>query len=339
MRLSDLDNRNANPEIVLLQTSSVRLQLFLKDKLKRKYNCNNDSLIVVENKTDLKKVRDVTGVSPPFASKWFVEINLDKFNDKNMIKIINDSTTCLFFCTCSKYSTFKKFKDSVKESNNLYDFYINYLRRADLIYLYDAFVKEDYRLSTQLFNFVAQGYSGDIEAIFELLVRLSQGEKIESRKEITEVCGLGSLTIESYIFSLIKPLSGSARGLKTVMRDRIKVGLELAEAMGYSSMYNFMKKCIKCFVQIKILYISGVIYKSIRKLPDSYDEKSLARYQKYLWKIKEIPLSRLLRLLQALGNKTWKSELDLLNFLYTYYNNELIFETMKGVSNGDNSKS
>lgn len=328
MRLADLDAKRANPDVVLLQTPSTRLQIFLQDKLKRKYRCNNDSLIRIETKKDIKRVRDVLGITPPFAEKWFVEVDLDVIRDKDLAKVIIESTTCIFFCTCSKYGIFKKFKDSIKENCNVYDYYINYLRRPDLIYLYDAFVKEEDRLPKQLFDFVVQGYSGDIEAIFELLVHLSQGEKISSRKDITEICGLGSLTVESYIFSLIKPLSGSAKGLKKVMKDRINVGLELADSMNYTSMYNFMTKCLRCFIEIKILCISGVVYKTIRNLPDSYDEKSLARYQKYLWRLKEIPLSRLLRLRQAMGTKVWRSEFDLLTFIYTYYNNELQLEVL-----------
>lgn len=329
MRLADLDNKNSNPDVILLQTPSTRLQIFLQDKLKRKYDCNNDSLIRVETKKDIKRVRDVLGITPPFAVKWFVEINLDAFYDKELIKVIKESSTCLFFCTCSKYSTFKKFKDSIKDDCSVFDYYINYLRRPDLIYLYDAFVKEEDRLSTQLFNFVVQGYSGDIEAIFDLLIHLSQGEKIKNRKDITDLCGLGSLTIESYVFSLIKPLSGSDKGLKKVMKDRINVGVELADSMGYTKMYNFMAKCLRCFIEIKVLCVSGVVYKSIRNLPDCYDEKSLARYQKYLWRLKEIPLSRLIRLRQAMGSKPWRSDFDLLTFVYTYYNNELQLETLQ----------
>ena len=143
MRLADLDNKNSNPDVILLQTPSTRLQIFLQDKLKRKYDCNNDSLIRVETKKDIKRVRDVLGITPPFAVKWFVEINLDAFYDKELIKVIKESSTCLFFCTCSKYSTFKKFKDSIKDDCSVFDYYINYLRRPDLIKLYDDFVPEE----------------------------------------------------------------------------------------------------------------------------------------------------------------------------------------------------
>ena len=72
------------------------------------------------------------------------------------------------------------------------------------------------------------------------------------------------------------------------------------------------------FIQIKELLISGVVYKQIYKLPDGYDEKRLSKYQRYVWKLKEIPLSRILRLYRSLGTKIWRSDIEFLNFVYRY---------------------
>ena len=180
MRLSDLDNSALSPTVVLLQTPSSRLQLFLEDKIKRMKHITQDSSITVETKKDLKKVREVLGVSPPFSDMWYVTVNLDDLNCKELHKEVLDSTTCIFFCTCSKYSTFKSFKDAISKKEGVFDYYITYLKRVDLVYLYDGFVRSDNKLSKVLFDYVAQGYSGDIESIMELLVRLSKGEVFET---------------------------------------------------------------------------------------------------------------------------------------------------------------
>lgn len=319
MRLSDLDSRNIHPDIILLQTPSSMLTMFLQDKVKLKYHCKSDAIIDVQTKSDYKKIKEVLGTNPPFADRWYVSVNLDKTNDKDLINLIKQSSTCIFFCTCSKYKTFKSFKGIFKENTGLCDFYINYLRRPDFLYLYDAFTLSDNKLSKQLFDYVVQSYSGDIEAVFKLLVHLNQGEKFESRKAISDLCGIGGLSIESYIFSLLKPLSGSDRGLMTVIKNRAKAGVDLADALGYTTMYNFTAKSLLSFCELKMLIMSGVVYKSVRKLPDSFDEKALVRYQKYIWRLKEIPMSELLRLRQCMGEKPWRSSVDFLNFIYRYY--------------------
>lgn len=319
MRLSDLDSKNLDISVLLLQTSSTRLTMFIQDKIKRRFHCKSEAILDISTKGDIKKIKDVTGIKPPFSDKWYIQINLDKLYDKSLIQNIKSSSTCVFFCTCSKYGTFKKFKEDLKDKDGLVDLYINYLRRPDFIYLYDAFTLSDNKLTKQLFDYVVKSYSSDIEAIFELLLHLNQGEKFESRKDIAEVCGIGGLSVDSYIFDLLKPISGSDKGLLTVIKNRIRAGVDLGETLNFGTMYNFIAKSLFNFCEIKMLIISGVVYKSIYKLPDSFDEKTLSRYQKYIWRLKEIPLSEILRLRQCMGKIRWRNELDFLNFIYRYY--------------------
>ena len=309
----------ADINVVLLQTPSIKLQMFLQDKIKNKYNCKSESIIWVTNKSDLRKVKEIMNVSPPFGDKWYIEINLDAISDKTVWETIKGSSSCVFFLTCSKYVKFKDAKSNLEKVQGVYDFYINYLRRADFIYLYDAFVPSDNKLNKTLFDYVVSGYSGDIDTLFDLLLALNEGTKFESKRDIVKLCGIGGLSVDSYIFSFFKPLSGKEQGLKLVIKNRINEGVSLAENIGYKSMYNFMAKSLFALCELKMLTISGVIYKSVRNLPETYDEKLLARHQKYLWRLKEIPLSSLLELRQCMGNKPWNSNLDLLNFIYRYY--------------------
>ena len=320
MRLQDLDSKNANPTVVLLQTPSTQLSIFLYDKLKLRFHCNSDSIVSVESKSDVKKIRDVSTTSPPFGDKWLIQVNLDKVNDKELIKVIHDSLTCIFFCTCSKYKTFKQFKDSVKDVNGVYDYYVTYIRRLDLLYLYDALVPEDNKLSKQLFDYVAQSYSSDIDAIFDLLLALNKGDSFESRKDIAELCGLGNNSVESFLLSLMKPMSETEKGTHTVIKNRAKMGADLGATIGWSSFYNFFNSSLDSFIQLKVLVVSGVVYKQVRDLPDSYDEQKLSKYNKYLWRLKEVPLSRFLRMKQVLleGGR-WNKPADFLRFLYCYY--------------------
>lgn len=319
MHLSSIEDRGASPYIVLLQTSSTMLYFFLKDKIKSMFNCKGESIIYFEKKSDIKGVRAVIGLNPVFSEKWFVEIDMNKFDSKDVRKIIKNSNTCVFFLTCSKYSIYKSLKEEFKDSSDVYDFYVNYLSRTDMTYLYDSIVPSDKRLSKQLFDYVVQSYGNDIDAVFELFTRLANGDEFNSRKDISDVCGIGGNSVESFIFSLLKELSGSDKGLKKVISNRVKAGKDLSTALGVSSMYNFMSRSIRLLSELKMLMISGVVYKTIRNLPDTYDEKALCRYQKYIWRLKQIPLSDLLRLRQAMGSKIWQSDMDFIRFIYNYY--------------------
>lgn len=318
MILRDLSDKNISCNVVIFQTSSEKLRMFVQDMLKRRYKCNSDTILSCSGKSDYKRIKDIINIVPPFADKWFIDVDLDSCKDSEFVDLVINSTTCLFFCNVKKYYLYKKFKDSLRKKNGVFDFYITYLRKNDFIFLYDAFVAQDKRLSKVLFDYVLQSYSSDIEAVFDLFIELSKGKKIESRKDIADICGIGGNSVESFLISMLKAPPTTAKGLKTVLRNRLRAGLELSEVYSYASFYFRLKNVLVSFIQLKMLMISGVVYKQIYKLPDGYDERSLYKYQRYIWRLKEIPLSRILRLYNALGKSTWKSDLDFLNFVYGY---------------------
>lgn len=324
MLLKDLDSYNINPDVLLMVTSSNRLDEFLRDKMKKHYHVGTESIFEIETKADLKPVKDVLGVAPPFADRWFISINLDKFDYRSqgeLVDIISAATTCFFFITGTLYANYKKLNESLQKISqlSLYDYYLKRLRKQDFLYLYDAFVREDDRLTPALFKFAYNNYNSNIDAFFNLLLRLNEGVKITTQKDIVDICGIGGLSTESYILSMMKPLSGSDKGLRTVIRNKLKAGKELGDVYGYEKFYRFANKNLENFCTIKMLTISGVVYRKLKDLPEGYDETKLAHYNKYLPELSKVPLSELLRLKQALGTKVWKSDMDLLEFLYDYY--------------------
>lgn len=324
MHLNELDKKGVEPFIILLQTSSPKLELFIKDKVKRKYNCKGESIIYIENKADIKNLKSIIGVTPAFSERWYVEIDMSKMDSKDLRNIIKESHTCVFVLTCSRYVMYKELKTEFKSLDGVFDFYIMYLGRADMTYLYDGFVTQENKLTKQLYDYVVQSYSSDIESVFELFYRLAAGEEFNSRKDISDVCGLGGNSVESFIFSLLSPLSGSDKGLKKVLSNRIKAGVDLSSTLGVSSMYNFLARSLRLMCELKMLMISGVVYKTVRNLPKSFDEKALMRYQKYIWKLKTIPLSELLKIRSAMGSRVWCQDTEILSFIYRYYSNKAL---------------
>ena len=317
MNLANLDVRGYNPKIVLVQSSSSRYRIFLEDKMKLKNHVDSNSTLDIEVRKDYKKIRDVLGIEPPFSNRWYVKIDLDKFHDKELYKVIDEANTCFFFVHTSKYLLFKNFKEHFKADTA--DFYVNYLRKPDFIYLYDALTSSDNKLDRNLFNFVMQSYSNDVEAVLELFIRLNQGEVFKTRKEISDVCGIGGNSVEGFLFSILNPISGSQRGLNTVMKNRVSAGIDLGKSLSFPRFYTYLTLSVERFCQLKELMMAGVVYKSVRKLPSNYDESALARYQKYLWKIKSIPTSQFMKVRQTIGYKQWFDDADFLKFIYKLY--------------------
>ncbi len=322
MRLEDLDARTFSPRVVLLQTESTKLWMFVQDKLRRYLSTRQESMVDIKKAPDLKSVRQVMTVSPPFSRGWLVQLEaVDRERqdlvNADLFKLIKDSASCLFFIRCEKYAVYKKIKDGLEGLDDVYDMYAPFLRRPDVLYLYDAFVPESKRLKGQLFDYVVQGYSADIDSLFDIFMNLASGVKYQTRADIVDRHGIGGLSVDSFLFSLCNPVGN---GIKKVVSNRCRAVVELGGSIGFQTLYNYMCTSLKSIIELKVLLISGKVYKSVSNLPECYNESRLARYQRHIWRLNEIPLSEFLRIRQVLGDRPWGNGTDAMNFVYGYYN-------------------
>lgn len=207
-------------------------------------------------------------------------------------------------------------------------FYLTRLNSNDFMYLYNQHVTSSNKLEKTLYNAVYQGYNSNVSALMDFFSELKQGVVFESQKEVADVCGVGNNSVENFIFSLLKEPSLSETGTKTVLRNRLKAGFDLASIYGFSKFQLYMKNSLSCIRDIKVLRISGAVYKTLINLPEGYDEAKLSRYQRYLWRINTIPLSRVLRLGTFLEMRKWKSDLDFIHFLYAFLMDEMKYEVV-----------
>jgi hypothetical protein len=257
------------------------------------------------------------------AEKWFVYVDLSVFKGKftELCKIISESSAITYFCVADKYKDFKTFKNDCEkiEIKGIYDYYLTFLKKADFAYLYYQIVPKEKRMIKALSDYLSKGYSGDIESIFTLFEQLKQGASVNSRKEIAEICGLGGNTAENFLLQLFNKTSGTEKGLKITLKNRLKAGFDLGETYGYNRFHSYLYNAVKGFNDIKVLQISGEVYRDLNKHIEGYDEKKLLRYRRYLSKIEEIPLSKLLKVRLLLEENKWGSEGDFTAFIYRLY--------------------
>lgn len=333
MKLSDLDRRRGQYKVILVQTPADKLSLFLYDKVKADYGCTQNTIVTVKDKTDIAQVKEIAYVDSFISDKWLVTIDFSKDKSlgllKDLLPIMYESNTIVFFCTANNYKTFKTLSDSFKKKGitEVVSFYLNRLNSADFQYLYNAYVTPQNKLSKNLYTAVYQGYSSNVSAIMDLFTELRNGTTFESQKDIADVCGVGNNSVENFVFSLLKQPSLSEQGTKIVLKNRLKAGFDLASVYGFGKLQNYMRNCVSCLRDIKVLRVSGVVYKTLINLPDGYDEAKLARYQRYIWRLNEIPLSRILRLGLFLDERlSWTNDLDFIHFIYAYLLDEMRYE-------------
>lgn len=317
--------RDEDKNVHLLLTSSNLSEMYIYDILKEKCGANKDSIFDINTKNNVSNMLELVGVQPFLAEKWLFVINYSKVKGQlKEHKGVFQSDTSEFLI---KVKNYKEYKEAKELLGNINDIYLTYIRAYDV-----EFLLQKYKISPSLVDFVSKSYYSDPEQVFVLMKELDSGLILDKRKQVVDICGVSSGSLTSFAMSLLKEPSKTEKGKKMVCRNRVKVALELAETYGFSKMRNFLMACVKDILDIKQLYMTGVIYDKIRDLPDIevedkngnktpvYDEKKLSKYNFYLQSIIEIPYTRILNLYLVLKSQgRWFKDIDMVNFIYQYY--------------------
>lgn len=317
--LRELTSNQKN--VHMLITDSNIIELYVYDTLKKVCGASSDSIVEVNNSKEFSTILDLVNLYPLQADKWLFIINyskIPKLVEKN--KGIFESDSSCFLIKVSRYSDYKAFKEICPKVNDLY---LSIIRQNDISYLLYEF-----GLSQKLVDFVAKSYSRDPEKVFILRKELASGLKVQTQKDIVNICGTSAGSINYFAILLLADPPKTKRGFEMVYKRRISLAKELIDLYGVSTLRNYLSSTVYDILQIKILYMVGVIYDSIKDLPEItnakgelvYDEKRLSRYNMYLKRIiNEIPYSRILRLNLMLKQNRWYKQADMLEFIYNYY--------------------
>lgn len=308
--IRELDSQK---NVHLLFTSSNLVELYVYDTLKTQYNAGGESIFTIDSKGSFNEMMEVLNAQPFMADKWLFVITYNKVKAllKDRSDILNVGTA-VFLIKVANYKEFKEVKDLASNCN---DMYLANIRFYDVVHLFS-----DYEMSNAVIEFIARSYYSDPEQVFKILEEVKNGAKFKTRKDVTELCGVSSSSIDYFVLKLLKEFPKTERGAKMVYKKRLNTAKELADTYTISTFRNFLTACVKDMLDIKQLYLMGIIYDKVVDLPEPYDVKRLKKYNRVLEKIKEIPYERIINLycnLKKCGR--WYSDLDMCNFFYQYY--------------------
>ena len=313
---SDLDDNLNDLDVVLLQTTCDRIDELLFAKVQNRLNISNDNVIHIRTKEDFDTVKSLQGILTPTEGRWLIYCDTTIFIEtNNLIDLMLHSNTCIFFIKVNYYKTYKDMKTRLK-TKNVFDYYVTYLNRPNLLYIYDSLVPKSNGLTTQVITYLSKNYSSDIEQIFQLFDALRSGKVIDKPNDVVKCVGIGGNNIESFIFSLLTPISGSTKGLKLVKKKRYSQAYSIYNALGPKRFYDFYKKTLQDFLDIQMLRLTDVVYDSLIGLEDPYNH--LARYNRYLYKFKELDISSIMRLMSFLP-VDFESQVSVYSYINDYY--------------------
>lgn len=297
----------------ILMTKSNLAEIYVYDTLKEKCKASNDSIYTVNSKSVALEMLDLVNLQPFLADKWLFVI--DYYKVKSILKErkgLFESDSSEFLIKVRNYSEFKEVKSLL---SNVNDMYLQSIKFLEVDYLLS-----DFGLSPKLVEFIAKSYYNEPEQVFRLRNHLLNGGIISKKKDVVDLCGVSSGSVISFALSLLGEPPKSDKGKKSVYKRRLSLAYDLAEAYGISKFRNFLMASVQDIMDIKTLHMVGAIYDRIDNLPNNYDKDRLSKYSRFLGHIIDIPYSRISRLFFLLKkNSVWYSDLDMINFIYQYY--------------------
>lgn len=314
--LEALTDREIN--VHTMMQDSGKLDLFVYNMLKKATNGNKDTVIYVNKKSDVEEMSDLSLVMPMNADQWLFIISYDKVkrHRRKIVELIKQKNpSSKYLISFEKYIDFKRFNDDLGSMVN--SMYLKNLNQKDARFLF-----RKYKFDKDLFQFIFYSYRSEVEKMMTLLSFLDMGQTVRSRKDVTDLVGVSTGSIQHFIFQLLgkKPLSLKSQGI--IVKNRTVTISELAKVYGVRQLKGIITNSVKDILDIKSLNLTGVLYKSIDKIPEGYDSTRLLKYKPFYAKILDVPYIRILDLYLLLYNEqSWSSELDMYRFIYTYYRN------------------
>lgn len=314
--LKDLVDKTLNYHTVMCD--SGKLDLLVYNLLKQACNGNKDTIFYVNKKSDVEEMLDLSLIMPYSADQWLFIVNYNKVKRqrRKLIEFIKAKTvSSKVLVSFDKYADFKKFNDDLGALVN--SMYLKTLRKDDMAFLFRGM-----ELGKDLKEFIFYSYRSEVEKVMSVLEYIKDGHSVKTRKDITELVGVSTGSIQHFIFQLLGKPPKTEKSRERIIKNRSYILSELAKVYGVRGIKTILTNSVKDILDIKTLYLSGVVYKSLTNIPEGYDSKRLLRYRVFFGKIIDIEYSRILELYLLLYNEgAWSNELDLYKFLYVYYRN------------------
>ena len=337
MYLETLEAIPKDISAIIIFCPSEQMNVFIKDTVYKTIKGNKEYCQTLKTAKDLKNAMVKSSLAPFGTSSWLFDMNLDNSDGltKDIKRNITNNVAGLYVFYTSKYFTYKNIKNELKDYK-IMDFYIGYLVKKDVIYIYDRKVSKENRVSSQMLDFLVENYSNDIDAIFKFFSFIESGDVIKDTKDIVNICGMGGNTVPKFALGLLQSKINSEinaidkkeqleenrdKGRKRIISNKLKLATELEEVYNWRYIYKATLSTIEALCNLKMLYINGSLYKRNLNMEDAkgFDDVTIARGMKFWYRIHELPLRELINLRAKLEEKVWESELEFSLFLYNYY--------------------
>lgn len=319
---------------LIVFTDSPSLEYVYLSMIRDKFDIHSDYCVSVTTEKELTHARSSINITPLRGKRWLLSIDADKIDMKVLERVGSIAyDSCLVLYHTTRYGTYKRLLASkFREAQGRYctDLYGGRLDRRDIELIAKHY---EVMLEETIVKFLEHKYGRTPQSICTLCSLVKSGYCITSDKDVIEAVGLGSISVDDFVLSLLTSRINTSHGLKRAIKQKLMYLSNLAEGIPYNSIQNFIVDTLAGMIDIKLAMIAGELSILNNSPPSSYTDKRAARFKRLLryraTLESDISLEYLLRCHSLFKKNIYNPKLAILEWILKLYSIEGITEEPK----------
>ena len=294
--------------------------------IKKKYGVQSSDMFLIQSLNDLKNYQDVLSTAPLYSSHWIFyleDTNLTGISQE-VIDIILKAHKLVLIVGTKNYGSFIRLRNERRWKTRFVEtVYASNFTKDEFDYIYTAYtsIKGSESLSNELVEFLKKGYLREPESLFKVFSALRSGISFKHKSDIVSLVGVGNLSPEFELLSILSSTVKTERGLKSFMKKHSNNLIELSHRTKPSTLHRNLIDSCKAILSVKQLISEGLVIAGVQTKLDlpAYESLRVSRYLVVADRIENLSTSKIVKMLEILTSSVgWETELDVLQFINTY---------------------
>ena len=324
MLINDLYKKSLLTNVFVTYVKSTEYLDVVLTSIRTRYKVGISEVIKVETFSDLLKYKDLFNSVSLFSDKYVFYIeNALTLPSMEVVDLLASSKSYSLVVGVKNYGIFDKLRrfDRFNSRVNVDYLYSSRLHadEFDLLYRFTLNLGGVTPLPDEVYRRVKLGYLQEVSAIFKLLDELKKGSKILTINDLVACAGLGNLSIDAVVYSLLTTSAKTPKGVKMYTKKVLPKVLELLQRMSLGTFRKQFEESLSAAYDIKVLTLKGYLLQGLESKAKDFkgyeDNARLSFYERRREKLQEVPISRIVNLLTLLDKEgTWYYEYQVVGY-------------------------
>lgn len=325
MILNDIYKKNNQIDMYVVYAKSGEYLNMVFTMVSSRFHILKDDIYYLENINDILRYKTLIMTVPLFSGKYLFYVeNSNSLPKKEVVELLATNDTYKLVVGTKNFGIIGKMRtyESLNRLVRVDYLFSSRLHRDefDLLYHYATSLEKSTKLDDRLLDKVRKGYLQEVSSVFSLLDYLKDGYIIKTDDDLVNLIGLGNLSVDSIVFSLLTTTAKTFRGVDMFKKKQVPRLKELLIRMSPQTLQEQIHESLKAAYQIKVLSLRGILLPGVvtksKDINGYGGNNKLGFYEVRKDSIQVLPLTRIANMLTLIDEEDiWNYEYQVIGFI------------------------